>query len=122
MNKKKFAIVPVPLLERLSALDGSCASDPQAAMIELQAFLGKPTELDLTADLKFILSRPSFGCQATAQVLRKLGRDIMERAEDEQAATIHWMLNHYLRDPQNWRKNSLDEFNIAASLVKTTRH
>lgn len=113
MNKKKYAIIPVPLLERLMTLG---AVDPTSALAELQDLLNRPTELPMTPDLQFILSRPNFGCQTTAQVLRRLGREITERAEDEQAATIHWMLNHYLRDPLNWRKNSLDEFNTAADL------
>jgi hypothetical protein len=115
MNKKKYAIVPVPLLERLLA-SGISTADPVSAVAELQELLSTPTDLALTTDLQFILSRPNFGCQTTAQVLRRLGREIAERAEDEQAATIHWMLNHYLRDPLNWRKNSLDEFNTAAAI------
>jgi hypothetical protein len=115
MNKNKYVIVPVPLLERLLTAANK-ESERQKAAAAIQDLLARPTELQLTTDLRFILSRPNFGCQATAQVLRKLGREIAERAEDEQAATIHWMLNHYLLDPHNWRQNSLDEFNAAASL------
>lgn len=120
MNKKKYAIVPVPLLERLSAPTAPHANDSALAMLELQELLARQTELSLTPDLRFILSRPSFGCQSTAQVLRRMGHPIAERAEDEQAATIHWLLNHYLRDPQNWRNNSLEEFNAAAVTLKNT--
>jgi hypothetical protein len=120
MNKKKQSIVPTALLERLSMPSAVSEADQQVARQELEELLATPTELQLTSDLRFILSRPSFGCQATAQVLRRLGRDVEERAEDEQAATIHWMLNHYLRDPLNWRNNSLEEFNAAAASLKTT--
>lgn len=119
MHKKKYVIVPAHLLERLTTTDAPRAPDLHCAVTELQDLLNCAPELPLTADLRFILSRPSFGCQTTAQVLRRLGRVIAERAEDEQAATIHWMLNHYLRDPQNWRKNSLDEFTAAAALMST---
>jgi hypothetical protein len=118
MNKKKYAIIPVPLLERLLASMPNGAMDTPSVMLELQALVATPTELHLTQDLRFILSRPNFGCQPTAQVLRRMGHQIAERAEDEQAATIHWLLNHYLRDPHNWRINSLEEFNATAALLK----
>ncbi|MFK7701373.1 hypothetical protein [Pseudomonas caspiana] len=118
MNKKKYAIIPVSLLERISASMTDDAMNMPSVMLELQALLSTPTELHMTQDLRFILSRPNFGCQATAQVLRGLGHYVPERTEDEQAATIHWLLNHYLRDPHNWRINSLEEFNAAAALLK----
>lgn len=120
MNKNKYAIVPAPLLEQVLTSGCPIAGNEHAAIVELQKLLANSTELQMTPDLRFILSRPSFSCEATAQVLRRLGREISERAEDEQAATIHWMLNHYLRDPLNWRKNSLDEFNAAAALMNAT--
>ncbi|MDU8358132.1 hypothetical protein [Pseudomonas syringae group sp. J309-1] len=117
MKKKKYAIVPAPLLERLSVSIDFEAIDISQAKLELRELLSEATELPFTTDLQFILSRPGFGCQPTAQVLRKLGHEIAERTEAEQAATIHWLLNHYLRDPQNWRKNSLDQFNAAAATL-----
>ncbi|WP_122663606.1 hypothetical protein [Pseudomonas viridiflava] len=120
MNKKKYAIVPVPLLERLATPPPSSMPESSTALQDLQELLAKPTELPLTPDLRFILGRPNFGCQPTAQVLRRLGHHIAERAEDEQAATIHWLLNHYLRDPLNWRKNSLEEFDAAAQSLRNT--
>ncbi|PHN28860.1 hypothetical protein AO242_25565 [Pseudomonas sp. ICMP 561] len=117
MNRRKYIIVPAPLLESLTARTTPHADGSLFAILELQELLARPTELSLTADLRFILSRPSFGCQSTAQVLRRMGHTIAERAEDEQAATIHWLLNHYLRDPHNWRNNSLAEFNAAAAML-----
>lgn len=120
MNKKRYAIIPVSLLERLSSPGACCTTDHHSALSELKDLLARPIDLPLTPDLGFILSRPNFGCQTTAQVLRTMGREITEKAEEEQAATIHWMLNHYLRDPLNWRKNSLDEFNAAAALMNAT--
>lgn len=122
MNKKKYAIVPIPLLERLSETTTPYVNDNPLALLELHELLTKPTELALTPDLRFILSRPNFGCQTTAQVLRRMGYLIAERAEDEQAATIHWLLNHYLRDPHNWRNNSLEEFNTAAATLKNSEN
>jgi len=46
-------------------------------------------------------------------VLRMLGYEIAERAADEQAATIHWMLVHYMKDPANWRSNVKAEYEAA---------
>ncbi|MCD5970935.1 hypothetical protein [Pseudomonas quasicaspiana] len=117
MTRNTYVIVPTPLLERLAATVAPQANESLLAALELQELLARPTELSLTADLRFILSRPSFGCQSTAQVLRRMGHTIAERAEDEQAATIHWLLNHYLRDPHNWRINSLEEFNAVAATL-----
>ncbi|WP_122739112.1 hypothetical protein [Pseudomonas viridiflava] len=67
-------------------------------------------ELPLTEDLRYILGTQSFYCMSQATVLRMLGYEIAERAADEQAATIHWMLLHYMKDPANWRNNVKEEY------------
>ncbi|WP_122500782.1 hypothetical protein [Pseudomonas viridiflava] len=69
--------------------------------------------LPFTADIKSILGTQSYCCMAQAAVLRSMGYEIDERAGDEQAATIHWMLTHYLHDPENWRANMKPEFDSA---------
>ncbi|WP_323158271.1 hypothetical protein [Pseudomonas viridiflava] len=71
-------------------------------------------DLPLTADLRSILGMQSFCCMSQAKILRALGYEIAERAEDEQAATIHWMLTHYMKDPDNWRSNVKREYEAAA--------
>ena len=38
-----------------------------------------------------------------------MGREIPEKAEHEQAAVIHWMFGHYIKDPANWRHNATAE-------------
>lgn len=54
-------------------------------------------QLELDDELKWILGRPNFVCGGVAKMLRKRGQVIEPRAEAEQAACIHWMLNLYLR-------------------------
>lgn len=50
----------------------------------------------LDDDLRWILSRPNFWCIFPANALRVDGKEIKTRAEDEQAAVIHWLLNLYI--------------------------
>ncbi len=70
-------------------------------------------DLPLTDDLRYILGRQSYSCASQATVLRLLGYEIAESAADEQAATLHWMLVHYMKDPANWRSNVKEEYESA---------
>lgn len=82
----------------------------------------RPIELPFTPDLRYILGRQGFSCTGFVPALRILGYEISERTEDEQAATIHWMLTHYLRDPANWRTTMKVEFESASQqLTRTDR-
>lgn len=67
-----------------------------------------PALPELNADLIGILGRPNFQCAQLAGLLRADGKEINNRAEDEQAAVVYWMLGYYIRDPKNWR-DLLDE-------------
>jgi protein-arginine kinase activator protein McsA len=59
---------------------------------------------ELNEDLKDILGRPCFMCARVAQLLAKAGKyDIRPKAEDEQAAMIHWTLMLYLEHGSKWR-------------------
>jgi hypothetical protein len=60
-------------------------------------------------ELEWILGLICFQCISYAKALRAGGRAIPPKAEAEQAHTLDWMLRHYMRDPQNWRKNAADE-------------
>ena len=64
----------------------------------------------LNEDLRFILGRPNFWCGPYARVLRLTGMEIAPKAEQEQAAVIHWLLGQYLKDPINWRDIVSAEF------------
>ncbi|MCD5993473.1 hypothetical protein KDX38_07555 [Pseudomonas sp. CDFA 602] len=93
-------------------------ADHSAALQELEELIAGPASLPLDEDLRYILGRANFSCMSTAQGLRSLGYDIPEKSEDEQAVTIHWMLSHYLRDPEQWRENASEEFHAAPETLK----
>ncbi|MCS3467302.1 hypothetical protein M2401_001023 [Pseudomonas sp. JUb42] len=112
----KYVLFPRELIERILREDVN--SFAPSTLEELQKTIMKSPNMELTKDLRFILGRPSYECMSTAQVLRYMGFEIAEHAEDEQATSIFWMLNHYINDPKNWRQNSLEEFTQVALLNK----
>lgn len=63
----------------------------------------------LTSELKKILGLMAFQCYTFAQALRMGGYDVPRKAEEEQAAVLHWMLTHYLIHGDNWRAHALDD-------------
>ncbi|QBH20637.1 hypothetical protein EYC51_14695 [Alcaligenes faecalis] len=60
----------------------------------------------LNDDLIAILGRPNFLCAQLADTLRSGGQEITKRAENEQAAVIHFLLGHYLADPAQWAEKA----------------
>lgn len=71
----------------------------------------QPPHLPWNDTTKWILGMLCFQCGALAQGMRRLGHEIPQKAEAEQAYVIHWMLNLYLEHGENWRK-------VAAELLK----
>lgn len=61
------------------------------------------TLVPLDDETRWILGRPNFWCASVAQVLREDGHAIKTKAEEEQAAVIHWLLNLYLQHGDQWR-------------------
>lgn len=78
------------------------ANELQNGYNELDARLRKAPEL--TPDIIEIFGRPNFTCIRIANVLRKAGRTIANRSEDEQAATILFLYQHYLNNKPGWRE------------------
>lgn len=74
-----------------------------------------PESLELTDELRNILGRPNFTCTHFAAALRRQGHSIERKSEAEQAACIHWMLNHYLAHGADWRTHAEAELKAAAS-------
>ena len=64
------------------------------------------SQLVMNDELLEILGRPNFKCAHVAEALRAGGQKIPHRAEDEQAAVILFLLNHYLADQANWWANA----------------
>lgn len=75
----------------------------------------------LTDDLKFILGRPNFWCGPYAHLLRAAGQDIEPKAEQEQAAVIHWLLDFYQADQLNWRAKVSEEVKRLQGLAAPTQ-
>jgi hypothetical protein len=61
-----------------------------------------PLTLPFNDDTRLILGRPCFACCGLARRLREKGHQIEQKAEAEQAAVLHWMLNLYLKHGANW--------------------
>lgn len=66
-------------------------------------------EIPFDKDVIEILGRPNFLCSTLAEILRLDGQEIPRKAEREQAAVIHWLLNLYLRHGKDWRKAASDQ-------------
>lgn len=74
-----------------------------------------PDRLELTEDLKNILGRPNFTCTHIAEALRQMDYVIERKSEAEQAACLHWMLNHYLAHGADWKVHAEAELKAAAA-------
>ena len=57
---------------------------------------------ELNEHTRLILGQPNFQCAHIARILRMTGREIKEKAEEEQAAAIYWMLEMYWQHGENW--------------------
>jgi hypothetical protein len=104
------------MLEALAGDERNRGNDSAAMGAECSAhavrslamkLLVAPTELpvpqlEMNDELLEILGRPNFKCAHVAEALRAGGQKIPNRAENEQAAVILFLLNHYLADQANW--------------------
>lgn len=68
-----------------------------------------PAVIPDTPEVRDILGRPNFWCSPWANVLRMRGDAIPNKAEEEQAAVIRFMLNHYLAHGAAWAEVAGDE-------------
>lgn len=60
-------------------------------------------QIPLNDDTRRILGTVCIQCIHLAELLRSDGHAIDRKAEAEQAAVIHWMLNIYLEHGEKWR-------------------
>ncbi|UQA71923.1 hypothetical protein K1516_07385 [Stenotrophomonas maltophilia] len=65
-----------------------------------------PAMIPDTPEVRDILGRPNFWCSPWANVLRMRGDEIPNKAEEEQAAVIRFMLNHYLARGADWAETA----------------
>jgi hypothetical protein len=61
---------------------------------------------ELDDETRWILGRPNFMCAPIARQLRAKGHVIAEKAEDEQAVAIHWMLCLHEEHGASWRDHA----------------
>lgn len=86
----------------------------QAAVVATRAPIALPPMNDALA---LILGRPNFRCVHIADVLRKGGQQIEHKAEAEQAATIHFLLNQYLLHGDAWAERANDALRAIVQLL-----
>jgi hypothetical protein len=67
--------------------------------------------IPLNDETRRILGIPNFVAAGYAPVLRKMGHEIKPKAEEEQAAVIHWMCGLYEVHGDRWRE-------VAARLIQ----
>ena len=79
-----------------------------------------PKLFEFNEDIRWILGRPNFTCAHTANSLRALGQDIPNKAEEEQAAAIYWMLSMYEKHGNDWRKKGAEEMRANLQKVQET--
>lgn len=72
---------------------------------------------DLTPDLREVLGMMVFQLSPIAPALRAAGHDIKRRAEDEQAAVLHWLIGLVLEHGSNWRSHAADEIERMAAMA-----
>lgn len=95
--------------ESAIALEAEHETDLCAASHPAQQGLDAREFPAMTPELASILGLMCFQCISFAQALRAGGQKIDTRAEDEQAAVLHWMLGHYFRHGEAWRDAAAED-------------
>lgn len=96
------ADVAVLAIEGQCVLAATCADESAKLREELAET--KKKSLPFDEHVKEILSWMCFQIKPYADMLRAEGLDIPRKAEAEQAAVLHWMLNLYLAHGSDWKK------------------
>lgn len=61
--------------------------------------------MELNEHTRLILGQPNFRCGEIAELLRRDGRDIPRKSEEEQAYVIHWLLSLYESHGETWMQH-----------------
>lgn len=127
MNAAPIPITEVQLDAALTAWFGVTKVMPEREILRdrmraaIQAAGYAPTLPPLNDTLIDILGRVCFRCAGIAQILRSGGQVIKTRAEDEQAATIHFLLDMYLQHGPAWEDKTNAELLAMAQRAKAER-
>lgn len=77
------------------------------------------SELPFNDEVRWILGRPCFAVANIARLLHEKGiYTCKEKAEDEQAVALHFMLSQYLKHGANWREEGQKEIARIRELPK----
>lgn len=90
----------------------------RVAALEADAKIGRVVR-EFDAEARAILGRPCFTCGPIADVLRRMGRTIPPKAEDEQAEVLRWMLGLYAEHGAQWREKGDEELRSADEAKRT---
>ena len=115
-----------------SGVAGSECEECCALTFEVRALRGRVAELEadakigrvvreFDAEARDILGRPCFTCGRIAEVLRRMGRTIPPKAEDEQAEVLRWMLGLYAEHGAQWREKGDEELRAALAALEVPR-
>jgi hypothetical protein len=78
-------------------------------------------QIELNEHTRAILGRPNFACMRIAHQLRKMGHEIPNKAEEEQATVLWWMLNLYLEHGDQWQEEGARILENADNSDKTEK-
>lgn len=73
---------------------------------EIRAQRGQPFPPTLTPPLRRVLGMMLWETGPIAHALRATGQDIARKAEDEQAAVLHWLVGFVLKHGADWHKHA----------------
>src|SRR5258708_14670611 len=59
---------------------------------------------ELTPELREVLGWPNFKCGPFAHLMVAAGAEIKPKAEDEQAAVLHWLIKLVLKHGEKWNE------------------
>lgn len=90
-------------------------SKPHYPLVSPAAASVRALPAELTPPVRRILGMMFWETGPIAGALRAAGKQINNRAEDEQAAVLHWLLGFALEHGLNWEKPA------AAALLKMTQ-
>lgn len=72
---------------------------------------------ELTPALRAVLGMMLWECAPIAHVLRAAGHEIKAKAEDEQAAALHWLIGFVLEHGDGWRARAAAEIEEMARVA-----
>lgn len=102
-----------PVASAIEWIEETCAAycipKPFAIVEALEAARATPADHnaypdELTPELREVLGWPNFKCGPFAHLMVAAGAEIKPKAEDEQAAVLHWLIKLVLKHGDKWNE------------------